>query len=404
MKKIVLMGLGVAACLGATAQNNLVKEVERDMKSNPENYQKNIERLKPAFTNPETQNGAYAWFVAGKGGMDYYDKAEGFRAIGKATDDKAAAHALLDAYGYLKTSIQKDTVVNEKGKVKTKYSKDIVKLVQGHYNDVNAAGVMLWGAQDYNGAYDAWELYTSLPFDPIFGANAPAAPADSTLSDIHYNKALAAWQAERLEDALNSFDKALALGYNGKNIYDYAISVAYNMNNSAKMAEYAAKAYPLYGAEDNRYIGYMINDKINNKQYDEAKQMLETYIAADPNNAQLYYVLGILYDSQENAEEATKNYKKAIELDPENAAALMQYGRQIYNSAVKLDDEYNTLNAQEYNQARAEKIDPLLREAAEYLEKAYALDSENMGQAVSLLRSIYYSLNDQENLQRVEAM
>ncbi len=164
------------------------------------------------------------------------------------------------------------------------------------------------------------------------------------------------------------------------------------------------KWHPLYGSEDNSYIGYMINNKIANKEFAEAQQMLEKYIHADPNNGQLYYVLGVLYDSQENHDKAVENYKRAIELNPENAQAQLQYGRQLCNKAFRIDDEISALPVAQYNERRVNEVNPLFREATTYLEKAYELDPDNMGDALSLLRNCYYNLQDEENLKRIESL
>lgn len=404
MKRSRILGLCLLTASAAIAQNGLVKDVESKMKSSVDKYPANLEELKPAFTNPETANGAYVWFVAGKGGMEFFDNQQALKEIGKEVKDGQMSHALIDSYGYLTTALKNDTVVNDKGKVKTKYSKDILKLINGHYNDFNTAAVYLWGVQDYNGAYDSWKLYTTIPNDPVLGGKGPQMPADTIMADIHFNMALAAWQADRLQDAMTCFEESMALGYNKKQIYDYAISVASGLQDTKKMAELAEKAYPIYGNEDSRYIGFMINDKIQNKQYDEAQTMLEKYISEDPDNAQLYYVLGVLYDSQNNFPEALANYKKAIDLDPKNAQALMQYGRQLCNKAYQIDDEASTKTTVEYNRIRTEEVNPLFKEASVYLEKAYELDPDNTDDALRFLRNIYYNLGDEENLKRIEAL
>ena len=403
MKKIALLSFCCAAALGAAAQTSLVKDVERQLKSNIEDYPNAANAIKPAFENAETKDSAEPYFLIGKGGMEFYDKKQGLKSIGQDVNEKEMGNAMIDAYKNLLIAIQKDTVVDAKGKTKTKRSKDIIKLVQSHYNDLSNAGVYLWGANDYNGAYEAWDLYTTIPFNPVLGANAPAAPADSTLADMNYNMGLAAWQAERLDDALAAFNKAMSLGYNKKNIYDYAIGVASQKNDEALMAEYAAQAFPLYGSEDDRYIGFMINDKLHNKKFAEAQSMLEQYIQSSPNNPQLYYVLGVVYDTQEMTDKATECYKKAIELNPENPQALMQYGRTIYNKAITEGDAIVDLPTAEYNKVLEEKIFPIFREAATYLEKAYQLDDTLTG-ALPLLRNIYYNLKDDENLKRIEAI
>lgn len=405
MKKISVLGICLFAGLTAVAQNSLVKEVERTMKSSADQYPSQIEKLKPAFTDAETAGQPYVWFVAGKGGMDFYDNQEVMKKMGKEVDDKANGNALMNSFDYLIKAMTLDSIPNEKGKIKPKYSKDAVNLIKGHHNDLNTAAVNMWQVQAFPDAYKAWKMYMELPSNPVLGENAPKALPDSTASDIYYNMGLAAWQANQFDDALNAFDSALDLGYNKKNIYDYAIAVAYNNNHdTAKMAYYAEKAYPLYGSEDNSYIGYMINDKIAKKEFAAAQTMLEDYIKADPTNGQLYYVLGILYDAQEFADKAMDSYKKAIELNPENAQALYQYGRQLCNKAYKLDDEIASLPTNEYNDRRLNEVNPLFREATQYLEKAYSLDPDNMSDALTFLRNCYYNLGDEENLKRVEGM
>lgn len=404
MKKTALFGMCLLATLGATAQTSLVKDVERQMKSAPDKYPTNLQNLTPAFTDPESADQPYVWFVAGKGGMEFFDNQQGLKQIGREVKDSEMNHALINSYQYLTNALRRDSIPDAKGKIKPKYSKDILKLINGHYNDFNNAAINLWSIADYNGAYEAWELFATIPNDPVLNGNGPKMPADSTLSDIYYNQALAAWQAERLEDALNSFDKSLAKGYNKKNLFDYAISVAYSLQDNARMAHYANLAYPLYGSEDNRYIGYIVNEKIANNRFDEAQELLENYIAADPTNSQLYYVLGILYDSQEDFENAKANYAKAIELNPVDAKALMQYGRQICNDAYKLDDAAQQMSTADYNRIRAEEVNPTFLKAVPYLEKAYKLNPDECSEALRFLRNIYYNLNDEENLHRIEDM
>lgn len=405
MKKLSILGLCLFAGLTAVAQKSLVKEVERELKSSIDQYPQKLEKLKPAFTDAETAETAYPWFVAGKGGMDYFDNQEVMKQMGKSVDDKVIGNVLLNSFDYLIKALPLDSIPNEKGKIKPKYSKDIIKLVQGHYQDLNKSAINLWQVQDYTTAYNSWKLYMELPNNPVLGVNAPAAMADTIACDIYYNMGLAAWQAGSLQEALDAFDVAMAKGYNKKSIYDYAIAVAYGMDkNSEKMAYYAELAYPLYGAEDNAYIGYIINNKIANKEFEEAQVLLEKYIQADPSNAQLYYVLGVLYDSQENSEKAMENYKKAIDINPENAQALLQYGRQLCNKAYRLDDEISTLPAAQYNERRTNEVNVIFKEATVYLEKAYQIDPDNTSDALALLRNCYYNLQDEENLKRVEGM
>ena len=146
----------------------------------------------------------------------------------------------------------------------------------------------------------------------------------------------------------------------------------------------------------------MINGRIEHEQYDEASQMLDEAIAANPNDAQLYYVKGILFDSQKNEDGAYDMYLKAVELNPELAIAQYALGRALCNKAYKINDEAGQLTNSEYQKVRAEKVDPLFREAADHLERALEIDPDNSHDVRVYLRNIYYNLGDETNLKRIE--
>lgn len=149
MKKISILGLCLLTLGTAAAQKSLVKEVERDMKSNPASYPDQMKKLAPAFTDAESATDAFTWVVAGKGAFGYYDQQSVFAQMGKDVNKKQLGTSVIEGYEYLTKALPLDTVVDAKGKVKTKYSKDIYKQIANHYNDFNNAALFLWEAEDY---------------------------------------------------------------------------------------------------------------------------------------------------------------------------------------------------------------------------------------------------------------
>lgn len=411
MKKTVLLSLAVMTAMAASAQTSLVKEIERNLKAKPADYPAQIKNLQPAFTNAETAQDAYPWFVAGKYGFDYFDNQQVMEAAGQPVDHKTMGHSVIDSYGYLVKALQCDTIVDAKGKVKTKYSKDIVKTIANHYNDFNLAAVMLWGAQDFQGAYDAWELAFQAPVNPVLGANAPKMSPDSIMNVYAFNQGLAAFNLQNWDLTLKSFDRSMQYGNDSKQIYDYAIGAAYNYPDSIRtpiMAKYAAMAYPKYGSEDNSYIGYIINDMLHSGRFNEAEEMVKAGIAATPDNAQLYYVLGVLYENKENdpaAEaQALEQFKQCVAKDPKHANGYMQLGYLTARKADQMSNSAESMTTAEYNQYIKTEVNPILLEAAGYLEQSYELDPENGNGALAILRNIYYQLNDAANLERIEKL
>lgn len=401
---------------GLSAQKNLVKEVEGKSKGYKENLEQARKDIAPALTNQESKDDAYTWFVAGNIEFGDYDNMFTKQALGENPDPTKMGKALIDGYNYFMTAFPLDSIPeidkktgekkldkDGKVKVKTKYSEKMAKKLAENHNQYLTIGQTLWDVQDYNGAYEVWNIYTTMPFSPSLGELVPPAPANDALGQIYYFEGLASWQAGKLDTAIVSFDKALELGYKEPALFDYAISVAAQKNDTPKVLSYANIANDLYGDSVTKFLTIIINEHINQKEYDAARTLLEKAISVNPNNAEYYDVMGILYQSQDNLEEARKSFEKAYQLSPESPKFNLDLGRVIYAQAIAIDEASTKLSQPEYNKLRDEKIDPMLKEAAPYLEKAIN-DDNTFDDARRLLRSLYYSLNDDANLKRIEAM
>ncbi|MDE6160482.1 MAG: hypothetical protein K2F77_02350, partial [Muribaculaceae bacterium] len=334
MRKITIMGACIIAAFAANAQQSVVKDAERALKSG-QSAEEVAKVIAPALTNPETAQQAQTWYIPGKAAYAQYDDLLGKKAFGKLPEggEVLMGNLLLNGYDYFTKALPLDSLPNEKGKVKPKYSKEIHSTIAGHYTDYNNAAIAFWEAKDYGKAYDAWELFCTIPAS--FKVNAPA---DSTMGEIRYNQALAAWQNENYEAALSSFMKAKDLGYTKKNLYDYAIAVASQAKNDDAVYDLAKEAQGLYGKEDPNYVGYMINRYLQNKEYDQAFSIIDEAIAADPNNAQYYVVKGILLSETDKKSDAKDMFKKALEIDSYNSMALYQYGRALCEEAYALGE------------------------------------------------------------------
>lgn len=392
MKKAALLSMCLIGGLVASAQTELVKEVERQIKSNPESYPEALAKLQPAFSAPETENLAYTFFVAGKGGYEYFDKMGVLQQIGQGVDNKAMGLGLLNGTNYLLKALPLDSLPNEKGKVKPKYSKDIFKLINSHYMELDNAARNLNEAGAFNEAYDAWELMLALPHNPVLGEQAPAALPDSTQGQIRFFQGIVAHQGGQNEKSLAAFEQAIKLGYDKPDVYNYAISKASDMKDSGKMAQIAHEAYEKFG--DTQYINYIVNDKIQKKQYDEAKQMLDELIAKNPQAGNLYYVKGAVLAGIEDFDGSVDALRSAVKIEPENARYYSLLADVLKSKAVKLDEA--APQGREYNDYFNQNVIPLFVEATGLYEKSVALDPENAKQDLNSLRQLYYVLSERD--------
>lgn len=395
MKKISFLALALGAALCAMAQANTIKDAERAMK-NGDDYDKVAALVKPLLA----ENPGEANFIAASAAYKEYDKMIGLKSFGKLktnADTVKMDRLLLPAYEHITVALKNDTVVDAKGKVKTKNSKDIINLLAGHYKDYLDAGVELYNHRDYKGAYDAWADYVAMhdiaPLTERLAKMGVLQP-DSVVGEIAFNQALAAWQGDNFEDAISAFLKAREKGFKSKKIYDFGIAVSQAAQKPDTLLFFAKQGLELYGTEDPQYIAMIVNYYLQKEDYDEAFNYVNRAIEMEPENSQYYVIQGVLFDRIDKKDEAKAAFLKATELDPNNGQALYNYGRSLCEEAFALNDAAPATQA-EYEEYYNNTIKPVFEQAVEVLEKAYAADPDNRD-VLLYLENAYYNLKDEK--------
>ena len=396
MNKISLMAAMLLVGASATAQTSVLKDAESAMKSGKA-YTEVEKIVKPAFTNSETSKLAQTYYIPGKAGFKQYDDALGKKQLGMIQSGSNEAvtmgDALLAGYGYYLKALPLDSLPDVKGKVKPKYSKEIISTIEGHYNDFNAMGVEFFNAQKYDKAYEAWDIYVTLPSKFEFSKSFKANP-DSLTAMTMYNQALAAWNMEDYGKVVNAARNAKNHGYDNKAIYDIGVAAAVNAKDEDALLEFAQQGNKLFGKEDSQYINQIINYYLTKEQYDAALDFLGKALVETPDNAQYYALEGIIYDNKDDLANAKKAYEKALQLDGDNAFANIYYGRILAREASNMADSFDEKTGGNYATFKKTKVDPIFEESAKYIEKAIQLDKNQRDTGYKLLDVIYYNLGD----------
>ena len=400
MKKISILSLCLLTAAAATAQKAVVKEAESAMKSGKP-FTEVVQIITPAFTNPETDKQAQTYYVPGKAGFKEYDDVLGKKQVGMIKGDDAAvlaaANALLGGYDYMMKALPLDSLPDEKGKVKPKYSKDIISTIIGHQGDFNMAAVDFYNFQDYGKAYDCWNVFLTIPTNPTFAEKAKQFP-DSTMADIAFNQGIAAWQGNQFEKAVGSFKNAIKYGYDKQAVYDYGIAVATNAKDNDALMFFAKGGNDKFGDKTPMFLNQIVNYYLQTEKYADALAFLNDGIAKNPDNAQYYALEGIIYDNQQDRAKAMELYKKSLDLDANNALGNFYYGRGLAAKAGDLSDKYEGTNFAAYKE---QELNPIYKEALTYLEKAYDLDKDNRNNILQVLEICYYNLGDEAGMQSV---
>ena len=125
-------------------------------------------------------------------------------------------------------------------------------------------------------------------------------------------------------------------------------------------------------------------------------------IQKDPNNAQLYDVMGRVYEGLKDYAKAEEFFTKAYSLDSENADILSNLGRVYYNQGVNKLGEANAITDSQKYQEESAKAKALFEKAMPYFEKVHQLKPDDRD-CMTALRGIYYNLNMGDKFDAIEA-
>ena len=158
---------------------------------------------------------------------------------------------------------------------------------------------------------------------------------------------------------------------------------------------------------------YEVNLFIEMERTEEASKGLEEAIAAEPENADLLFALGVLKEETGDADAAVANYKKAIDSDPNHFNANFNLAVFVFNQANEMNKKKNSLSyypgKRNYKAEEKKEYDDLqtgietsLSEALPLWEKLYSLNSTDQT-VLETLSYIYGYLDMNDKAEKISA-
>ena len=401
--KRVLVTIGL--CLMTTVvfgQKKAVSDAERIAKDSKPDFNEARTLIKGAMENAETKDDAKTWYVAGLIEDTQFSTENMKQILGQKPDEAVMYEALGNILPYFKESYRLDQLPNEKGKVKPKYTKNIKGTLNANILYYLNGGAYFFDQRNYKRAHDFFEQYLEIA-DLPFMKGEKAAARDSNFMIVQFYAAIAAMQMDNPQQAIKDLNRAKGTDYRRFDVYQSLCylydQVLKDTVGLEKTLEEGMKLFP----DSSYFLNNMINVYISTKRNEQAMQLLNTAISKSPNNPQLYFALGSLYEvglkDEAKAEEA---YKKALDLDPENPSNIFSVGRLYFNQGVSLLDKANSLNDQNQYKAEKAKAEAMLRKALPFFEKAHKLKPEEREYMIGL-RGIYYNLSMNKEFDAINA-
>ena len=399
MKRVLLT---VALCVAASAsfaQKKVVNEAQSIAKGSNADFGEARTLIKGALENPETKDDAKTWYVAGFIEDQQFNAERAKQILGQQPNEPVMYEALYGILPYFQKAYELDQLPNEKGKVKPKYTKDIKSILSANHVYLFNGGAYYFDKQEYKKAYDFFNQYVEISELPMF-AGTQTAEKDST-----FMTAAAASLAKDSRLAIAALERAKNTPYRQYDVYQY-LCYEYGEARTAqdsvmleKTFEEGMQVFP----DSAFFLNNLINTYIYSNRNEKALEMLNVAIQKNPNDANLYNVMGRVYETGlKDYANAEKNFQIALEKDPNLTDALSNIGRIYYNQGVNKLSEANMINDSKKYQEELGMAKDLFKKALPYYKKAHEAEPEKMDNMIAL-RGIYYNLNMGPELEAIEA-
>jgi tetratricopeptide (TPR) repeat protein len=242
------------------------------------------------------------------------------------------------------------------------------------------------------------DFYKARKYDEAIKAYQTALQKDPGMSTVYLNLGLSYMalyvpgsthpkDLEYVDKAIGAFKKYQELNPDDTKVNEYLI----NMYLNADRKEDAIKYFESQLAKDNTNTAFMQKLAFlyaQSGKFDEALKWYERRATVEPNNAEAYYIIGVICWE--------KSYKFA-DITPEERERVVKAGTQALEKAIKINPKYSdaylymnllyrekakliALDAASVPEDRVDEYNGLLEKAKEFQQKAMALRQQQQQQ------------------------
>ena len=384
MKKTILLVALLISVAGAYAQKGKVtsaqtlkdaQKLDQALSAINEAIDPNNEKAEKSIPWPKT------WEVRG----------EIYRAIYQSKDENIKKLA-DDPLGTSLESFKKAIELDESGKNKNSVKINLTLLI----SDFTDQAVNAFNKNDYEMALTSFENILDIESLPLMQE-----AEQSVDTVIIFNAGLAAYNAEKYDDAIKYYKEAAKYDYNGARTYELISSSYINKQDTVNALGILQEGFEKY-PESSSILVQMINIYLTSNKVDDAMKYLELAIAQDPENASFYFALGSLQDKLGQTAKAIAAYEKALELKEDYFDAYYNLGAIYYNLGVKQVDVANAVptNQPDKYEEEKNKADEEFKKAIPYMEKASEVNPEDT-YSLESLKTLYYRLKMMDKFDEV---
>ena len=328
-----------------------------------------------AIVNEKTSGKAKTWYTRG----EIY---QGMLESPIYSKQIQPGEGVQKAYESYNKTVELDTKDGE-------FGKQAVTRMDGLYGRAFNDAVNSYNAKEYDKAIESYKLASKIK------------PQDTTA--VLYS----AYASEAKQDyagAKASYNQLLGMNYKSVTLYSRLLQMAKQQNDNAEAAKVVQQALAAYPTNKS-FMLEDLNMSLASGKGEDALAKINKSIIADPANSNLYAVRGSMYDQQKKTELAVADYKKSIELEPNNFDAQFNLGVYNYNKAADAYTKASKMDLKTY-QASGKKFESegkkYFEASVPYFEKALQLQPDDRNTLTSL-QKVYFRLGRTADSEKLNA-
>ena len=377
MKRIViLVGLSILISLGSYAQKN--KRTSAYMYNQNGQFDKAKEAIDEACKHEKTIHDAKTWLYAGE---IYYN-------IAALSPEAAALMNLDEPDAAMKSyeALKKAKEYDEKGAYKDEISIYLANLTNQFYRQ----GGMAFQDGDYPAAIDNFKIAYNI------------AEVDGRLDTIAaFNIGMAGVLGNDPAASAEYLEKCVQANFEEPRIYMF-------YNRAVKQLGDTARAHEILKLGRERFpneLSLLLETAqlyLERGENDKLQSILLEAVEKDPENANLFFLLGKTYDDEGNVEDAMKYYQQAADVNPNFFEAYYNMGAIYVNKAATMQAEANDLPLDQVDEYAilTEEANENLAKAVPYLEKSLEINPED-APTIAALKEAYARLKMTDKLEKM---
>lgn len=345
-------------------------------------YDEAKKAVEEAISDKKTRQWARTWYARGLLCQTAYQK-------GIAEKDQKKYELYPDQLYVAFNSYEKARSLDKRGKLEEQLAPMYVHLA----NDFQSLGEKHYLNKQYPESLKAFEQALQVYQSPILPVRIN--------TNLIYNAALAAYESEEWDKAIEYFDKLNKENYS-PNVTHLLYTVYIGKGDTTSAEGVLMEGIDRY--EDNEDLLLLLVDLLmKTNAAGKAVTILDRASSRNPSKYIFPYTKGLVYQKGDQYSKAIEAYQEAVTVAPGEPKIYSNIGTCYYNIGVEIEKNARTITQNRAYLAEKERSVEAFRTAVKWFEEALGKDPDNQ-YVITKLYQLYRVLGISDKMENLEGM